>query len=724
MTTFLPPARNDRERPDAAPWQSEERSENPARAYLDIFRRRRWSLLAPLVTTVLIVTWGVMREKSVYEATTTLLIEETGPQIISSHEALFQNLSRLTEVEILKDRVLVEKVVDLLLPQKHIALEDYSASSFLGTGVHVVGDFLQTTAHTLLPANNGSTTESPDPDALYRYAVITALQGALKVVPREGTKLIDITLSGYDRQAIPQHLNTVIDVYVKNSVDNKLHETRKILSWLQAEASDLKQKMMVVALSLKDLRNTKGLLELNQNDPKFFMQSFNDLNSAYLSLKRERMSLAQSLNTLTNGSASDIINSPILSHYDTTKSLKDTYRELHSQFTNLASIYKAEHFKLVTLRAQLEDIKSSILKSLRNEQQSLVEKEARLAKELTLQKNSIMKYAGDAEEYGEVRSEFDINQTMYLDLVKKIKEFSLIEASGASNVRVLRQASVPLHPVPTGKLFKILTSLVIGGGIGVGFALLKEYVDPNFKKGEEIETYLHIPFLGIIPRHDEPQHEADEGGAVFEAYQTLRTRIQHSTPTPVKTLLVTSAVPAEGKTTTVVNLGKSFAQLGLRVLLVDVDLRHPSLHRYFHLTKEGGLTDILGGSSVWGQVVDNTPLTNLQVLCAGTTDDHAARLLHTKRMQDLIPHLREAFDIVIFDAPIVLGIPDVEILASRMDGVLLVHHPARANKEVTLEATKILGRVRAPLLGMIFNNVNMRRQDYYRPHSPVLQLPA
>jgi polysaccharide biosynthesis transport protein len=253
---------------------------------------------------------------------------------------------------------------------------------------------------------------------------------------------------------------------------------------------------------------------------------------------------------------------------------------------------------------------------------------------------------------------------------------------------------------------------------------LKEYVDPNFKKGEEVERYLRIPFLGIIPRHDAPNHEAGENGAVSEAYQTLRTRLQLSTPTPVKTLLVTSAVPAEGKTTTVVNLGKSFAQVGHRVLLVDVDLRHPSLHRYFHLTQEGGLTDILGGPSVWGQVVHTTSLTNRQVLCAGTTNDHAAPLLHTGQMQDLIAHLRDAFDMVIFDAPIVLGIPDVEILASRMDGVLLVHQPARANKEVTLEATKILGRARAPLLGMIFNNVNIPRQDYYRPHSPVLQLPA
>ncbi len=403
---------------------------------------------------------------------------------------------------------------------------------------------------------------------------------------------------------------------------------------------------------------------------------------------------------------------------------KVSYTELHSQLENLASIYKAEHLKIVTLRARLAEIKNSIIKSLRNEQQALLEKETRLAKELTLQKDGIMKQAGDAEEYGELRSEFAINQTMHLDLLKKIKEFSLIEASGASNVRILRPAAVPLYPVPTGKLFKILTSLIIGGGIGVGFALLKEYLDPNFKKGEEVERYLRIPFLGVIPRHDESRHEADEDGAVSEAYQTLRTRIQLSPPTPVKTLLVTSAVPAEGKTTTAVNLGRSFAQLGHRVLLVDVDLRHPSLHRSFHLPQEGGLTDILSGRTVWGQVVHTTPLPNLRVLRAGTTDAQAARLLHTERMHDLIEQLRAAFDLVIFDAPIVLGIPDVEILASRMDGVLLVHDPARANKEVTLEATKILGRARAPLLGMIFNNVNVPRQGYYHSHSPVLQLPA
>jgi capsular exopolysaccharide synthesis family protein len=186
---------------------------------------------------------------------------------------------------------------------------------------------------------------------------------------------------------------------------------------------------------------------------------------------------------------------------------------------------------------------------------------------------------------------------------------------------------------------------------------------------------------------------------------------------PVKSLLITSAAPAEGKSTTAANLAVSVAQLGWRVLLVDTDLRRPVQHRAFGLARDKGLTDILVHGVDWHEILHETSLETLKILPAGMTPPNPVDLLSTRRMKVLITQITRAFDLVIFDTPMVLSLPEVTILAPLMDGVLLVHSPRRTNRDVVLQAKQMLARRGAPLLGVVLNNISDKAIPYYTSYS-------
>jgi capsular exopolysaccharide synthesis family protein len=709
------------------------------RSYIKILSKKKFSILLPVLIIVPLVTCSIFLNKPLYKATATILIENI-PQIVPSQNMVTPDLSRIdyaTEYEIIKSRSLLEEVVDnleLSNTKKDSVVQDENLSYIdkirqkINYLKSLINYFFDKILEYIGIKDNQNTPQ------IMRENAIFLLQQSLKIVPRDMTKIVDVSMIGYDSNQTAQIINTLTENYVRENLDKKLQSTRKSVSWLKDETDKLKKKMDYSDSALQKFREKRKIVsfDLDQvhNIP---IQKLVELNSLYISTKRERIELESNINQIKNilpenladmKSGSDILNNPVITN------LMNKYIDLKSQFSSLKEVYNDKYPKIIQLNSQIlqtgNDINVEIKKvfeSLNIKYKSALSKENSLYKEIERQKNESINIDNDLVEYATLKREADLNRDAYLSISKKLRESELAEALEVNNVKIIQPAEIPVLPEPSGAILKFFGSIIIGLGLGVAHVFMGEYLDKRLKKPDEVEVHLQVPFLGIVPRFKADKRRMygpialqDPGSAAAESYRILRTRTYLSSMQPIKTLLVTSAIPGEGKSTTSANLGISFAQLGLKVLLVDADLRHPSLHQAFHISAEVGLIDILLRGANWQKVLQDTKMENLKILPTGRKPHNPSELLSTNTMKKLIDSFKDAFDIVIFDAPVVLSIPDVEIISPRMDSVLLVHDIEKSNKELVIAAKKILERAKSHVIGIVFNNVK-EHQYYYNQYS-------
>ena len=266
-----------------------------------------------------------------------------------------------------------------------------------------------------------------------------------------------------------------------------------------------------------------------------------------------------------------------------------------------------------------------------------------------------------------------------------------------------------------------ILSLLIGIVCGVSLAFFREYVDTSVKTIEEIERYVGVPVVGVIARKARPLIETGGGSPHSEAYRILRTNILFSKKLKGgRTICVTSGGAGEGKSLTVANLAYVDAQLGDRVVVIDSDLRRPRQHKVFGLSRHPGLTDVLRGEVDVDAAIQETSMTNLCLLSSGTSTIASAGLLDTQRMGDVMELLKDRFDVLIFDAPPIMGVSDASVLVRKVDAVLLVIQHRNYPRDLSARAKKIVENVGGNLLGVVLNNINLSR-DYYSYYSYVGQ---
>lgn len=315
-------------------------------------------------------------------------------------------------------------------------------------------------------------------------------------------------------------------------------------------------------------------------------------------------------------------------------------------------------------------------------------------------------------------------QLEYAQLLKERGDLYLASTKYATDVVLSSRAEVPLSPTKPNIPLNTLVAVVIGLGCSLGFAFFLETMDDTIKSADDITRLLGLTPLATIlrlpgPRDQDKLVTAHRLNSYFsEAYRMLRTNLQFSqVDRPVKTLVVTSPAPLEGKSLTVANLGIVMAQAGSSVILVDSDLRKPSLHEIFDLPNEVGLTSALmaDGSSVDGSL-QNTEVANLRVLPSGPTPPNPSELLGSKRMRSLIPALADKADIVIFDSPPILAVADGAVLAGQVDGVLMVLEAGATPVGIALRGKEELSTAGARVIGVVLNKLKASRSRGYYYH--------
>ncbi|MGA1826080.1 MAG: polysaccharide biosynthesis tyrosine autokinase [bacterium] len=598
--------------------------------YVHLIRKRKWIVIACVFITVITVIIGNYTVVPVYQTTCQLIFDKeasrspiTGEDIdYLYYEAAFSEEIRFnTQTKIITSYAVLEDVI------KRLKLKDRdqnkSEDSFLKASIMenirtikaLLKDYMgeKEQVQDDVPA-----TFSDDLPDLEMASMVDSLRSQIKVEPVVDTRLINITVTDESPKWAAIIANALGKAYIDYDQSYKYKSVRDFMNWISEQITEMKQKVDESEKEFFDYKNESKVFSI-ETKQGINTQKIAELNDAYIKSRAERIEIKARIfhfeNLLKKKKdkiiGRDIIDNPIL------EALHKDYIEAQIELDNLQLRYKSKHPKIVTIKNRIKTLGEELDNALQKSLKGLYMQDKIVQSREDSIKSAIAKQEEDAFEtnkkeirYSMLEREVETNKTLYDILFAKLKETKINESMKNSNIRFTEPATVPASPIKPKKKLNIILGFILGLMSGVGLIFLMEYMETGIKTEDDVKHYLELPVLGLIPE-DETDREGkkrrkkkngtyplvtDKVSPTFfsEAFLSMRTNITYSVNgSPCKTILVTSSMPEEGKSTTVMNLGLTFSQAGNRVLILDADLRKPSLFESFNLDREKGLTNIL-----------------------------------------------------------------------------------------------------------------------------------
>jgi capsular exopolysaccharide synthesis family protein len=691
------------------------------RGYVQVLLNRKWLILGFAATLTVAVAIGTAFQPRLYEARATLLAGREGPRLLASDPVPGERLGReyfKTQAAIMTSRTLLQGAVKKLMNE-----------GFYGE---------------VAPNEVESTSLDLAKDLQYRTRVMTA----------EDTQVIALFVAGGVPERVARIANAIAEEFVESNQESRVDMANQAVSWLTSKLAEQKAKLAQAEDELRIFKEKENIVATDEADP-FATLNLSRLNDEYLSTRFERMERESRLASMKRsrsanrgqGSTTGALDAEV--QKKVRESLEADYVKAQIDLRNLSERYGPVHPDYITLKGKVEKIAKELenleqptapgdssppvtgsqIADLEGEVTVLTRKEAALAEALNSQKSQAKNLSRTAVGYSLRKQAVDLNRQTYNDLLTRLNDAQLSSQIKTTAIRVLDRAEPPRAPIEPQPARNIMVAVALGLVLGVGLAMLLETLDRRVKNPEEAARYLQLPILTVIPGISLGRGVGrDEGKAALvtidqprshasECYRNLRTSILFSTGRPVpKTILVTSAVGGEGKSTTAANLAVVLAQNGRRVLLIDADLRRPALHRYFTRQKNRGIVRLLNESCPPEEAVQTSFLDNMDLLLCHGVPQNPSELLGSDRMIKVIEHFTTRYDVVVIDCPVIISIPDTLILASRAEAVVMVHTPGAADRGMVRHAREKLDEVKANILGLVLNNVDLKRAGYHYPN--------
>ncbi|MEA1991113.1 MAG: polysaccharide biosynthesis tyrosine autokinase [Thermodesulfobacteriota bacterium] len=701
------------------------------RDYLRVILKRRWMIATVFLVLVTTVTISNLNMDPVYQATTQILIDKENPNVVNVEEVVGINAADRdyyqTQYEILKSKSLALKVIkDLDLKNSPEFAPKNGGFSLMGVLGSVLGWIKAITSSAEDAENPADKNFNPD----HEYnSIIGAYLGRLNISPIRNSRLVDVSFEGGDPAIIARIANTHAKLYTESGLERKYSASEDAIAWLnlriKEEAKILKEK----ETDIQRFREQEGLAAIDFEDRQgIIIQSLNDLNTALTQAETEKLKKENLFSELIRLSQQpEMVESmPSIATNQVIQELKSQYVALTGEYYNLSNKYGKEHPKMVRLSAAMKGIDKKIAQEVKKTLQS-VETEYRvaLAEEKSIRqameekKREALALNAKQIGYNSLKREMETSRSLYESLLTRVKEAGLTEGLEATNIMVVDPARIPDYPVKPKKARNVLLSIIVGLTLGVGMAFFFEYLDNTINTPDELERYFKVPFLGVVSKFktDTASEEiivhSNPKSNVAEGFRTIRTNLLFSSPdVEKKHILITSALPRDGKTLQAANIAISFAKMGKKVLLIDADMRKARIHEIFNLERSPGLSEYLAGKESGPQP---TEITGLEVFTAGRTSPNPAELLGSKRMKELLESERAKgdFDMIIIDSPPVLSVADAAILSAVTDGVVLVVNAGSTPKPAIQRAIQQLSDVEAKLIGCVLNNMDFEKESYY-----------
>ncbi len=708
------------------------------RQYLAVLVKRRWTLIACAALIFLTAAVWTFRATPFYRAMATVVIERENPNLVSFEEVLRVDSGSSeyyqTQFQIIQSRAVARKVVRQLNLADSEEFNPPPADHFLARGVAAaratLADWKARLAE-LLPARAGAVQEAAEAATEPDAAVIGAFQSRVVVEPVRNSRMVRIGVEAADRAMAARMANALVAAYIDHTLETKLGAAREAVNWLSERIAEERLKVEQAELQLLAFKEAHGIAgEYSEGVGMVIAQQLAEMETQYLVARTLRVEAEtryqQALSLARAPGGLDAI--PQVVSDDLVNQIKRTEIELYNRLSEYSGIYGANHPRIRAVQASLAELESRkqqevdrIMRALQNEFRLGLVREETLEKALREQRAANMELSKRTVEMTVLQRQAESARQMYEVLFNRFKETSLTEDMHTGNVRIVDLAEVPGSPVRPDKRRNLALALTVGLMAGVGLCFLIEYLDNSIKLPDEVRDRLGLAYLGPVPAVSDMNNPTESlvafkapKSAAAEAIRGVRTAIQFSSAEAApRVLQVISAERAEGKTFMACNLAVALAQAGKRVALLDCDMRKPTLHRVFELSREVGLSNLLTGTAALGSVLQPTSIAGLFVAVCGPVPPNPGELLGSQRMVDLLRVLRDKFDHVVIDTPPLSAVADAAVLATRVDGSVVVIRAASTPRPLIQGVLARLQAMQAPLVGAVLNGVAMGRGNYY-----------
>jgi len=692
--------------------------------YLLILRKHQWVILSFLLATVTTVSIATFRMRPIYVATAKIEIDRENSNVLPFQGADSYDL-------MMEDDNYIET------QSKILTSETMALQTLRNSGLASYPDFASGDGPSEAIATGSLANQKRPPE-------IGAFLGSLSVKRVPNSNLMDVSFESTDPQLAARILNSHLENYIEQNYRSRYEATTQASRWLAGQLDELKVKVE---------RSENARIEYERQnqiwtvDDKQTMttQRLGDLNKELTDAQSDRIK-KQALYEFAKSGELEAV--PQLRDNTVLQGLQKARSDLSLQYTEAVDQYGPNFPKVKRIQAQTKDLDEQIIRQsksviveLENDYKAALQLEELRTKALDQQKADTNVMSEKMVEYNILRREADANKALYEGLLTKLKEAGISAGLRSSNIHIVDPAMIPSYPSRPAKSRNIALAFLVGLIGGIGLALLREYLDNTVKTPDDVETLARLPSLAVVPafgdgvfskRRASLLKEVSSNGndkgielvaqhlpksQVAEAFRALRTALLLSQPDrPPQVILVTSALPREGKTTAAANLAVTLAQLGDKTVVLDADLRKPGITRLLNLGtgKFAGLSSYLAGVSTLDLVtVPHPAIPNLAAIPTGPLPPNPADLLASHRLTDAIAELRTKFKFIVIDSPPVMAATDAVILSVQADGVLLVVRSGETPKEAFTRTRDLLTSVKSRLLGVILNAVDASAPDYY-----------
>lgn len=565
---------------------------------------------------------------------------------------------------------------------------------------------------------------------LRREDAYMVLSKSVRVSQYRDTSLIDIQVYSEDREEAAKIANEIANVYREQRLSLKRREVKRGVDALENELQKQQERVDAAENELERLRR-EGSVTILQRGFRVDKVRLQQLEADRIASRVDMLVREARLNQLEALSGEELLNaSAYIVNDQSLMLLRKQIVDAEVQLKLLLENFGVNHPEVRRVQAALDELRVKLNNALEGLKKGIrADFEVARAKYQALEAELEAARAADiqteAEQYlpfERAQRNVEIQREILTALRARVAQQGIELEVPRTPVEVIEPAEAPPENrfVSPRYVFNIVLSALIGLIAGIGLAFFIEYLDTSVKTVDDVERHLGLPVLGVIPQKVRSLMEEGPDSAHAEAYRVLRTNMQFARKGggPGGAFAVVSGGAGEGKSTTLFNLAYVCAQLGDKVLIVDSDLRRPVQHTFLGVSNRFGLTNVLLKEAPVEEAIKATSLPNLHFLPSGKLPRTSLGLLDSQRMRELVRNLKARYDVVLFDSPPIVGVSDASILASEVDGVLLVVQYRKYPRDISSRARRMLDNVGAAVLGVVLNNINILRDDnYYYYHS-------